>query len=189
MLHAYWFGWKFRILISLSTNENLWKKNLLHLAKYEWFFSKIQFEMKKLVSAIPVGLKCETRNSCACRPLTTMSVISMMLLLHCPARKWSHWVQYLSRLWWFTTMSVTSVTALLRCLSRLWCLNYAVCHVCDALTTLSVTFIRSLSTMSVTFIRSLSTMSVTFVEGTGGGCKFLPLNFNTSFQFVFHKRL
>jgi hypothetical protein len=55
--------------------------------------------LKKLVSAIPAGLKCETRNSCACRPFTTMSVISMMLLLHCPARKWSHWVQYLSRLW------------------------------------------------------------------------------------------
>jgi hypothetical protein len=58
-----------------------------------------QFEdrEKKLVSAIPAGLKCETRNSCACRPFTTlsgtsmrsfstMSVTSVMLLLHCPAR-------------------------------------------------------------------------------------------------------
>ena len=30
-------------------------------------------------------------------------------------------------------------------------------------------------------------LSVTVCGGGGGGCKFLPLNFNTLFQIVFHK--
>jgi hypothetical protein len=108
---------------------------------------------KKLVSAIPAGLKCETRNSCAYRPFTTltgtymrsfstMSVTSVMLLLCCPARIWGHSVQ---------------------CLSRLWCFYYAVRHVyeviqynvCDAFTTLTGTYMRSLSTMSVTSVMPL----------------------------------
>ncbi len=53
---------------------------------------------------------------------------------------------------------------------------YNVCHVCD-----------TFPVMSGTYMRSLSTMSVTSVGRTGSGSKFLPLNFNTSFQFVFHK--
>jgi hypothetical protein len=36
-------------------------------------------------------------------------------------------------------------------------------------------------------MRSLSTMSVTSVGRAGDGSKFLPLNFNISFQLVFHK--
>ncbi len=108
---------------------------------------------KKLVSAIPAGLKCETRNSCAYRPFTTltgtymrsfstMSVTSVMLLLCCPARIWGHSVQ---------------------CLSRLWCFYYAVRHVyevvqynvCDAFSTVTGTYMRSLSTMSVTSVMPL----------------------------------
>jgi hypothetical protein len=39
-----------------------------------------------------------------------------------------------------------------------------------------------------TYMKSLSTISVTYVRGTASESKFLPLNFNTSFQFVFHKK-
>ena len=61
-------------------------------------------------------------------------------------------------------MSVTVCDAHGTCLSRL-----CVCHVCDP---------------------AIFHVSVTSVGGggPGRGSKFLPLNFNTSFQFVFHKR-
>jgi hypothetical protein len=77
----------------------------------------------------------------------------------------------------FSTKYVTSVMLYYTDRHFYEVIEYNVCHVCDAFTT-----------MSVASVRSLSTMSVTSVGGTGGGCKFLPLNFNTSFQFVFHKR-
>ena len=105
-------------------------------------------------------------------------------------------------------MPVTSVIQqFLMCLSRL-----CVCHVCDPATFhVSVTvcdahgtclsrsvmpvtsviqqFLMCLSRLCVCHVCDPATfhVSVTSVGGPGRGSKFRPLNFNTSFQFVFHK--
>jgi hypothetical protein len=93
--------------------------------------------------------------------------VPVVLLLHCPAGKWSHWVQYLSGLWclYYTVRQVNEIIeynvchvcdALLhwpvylrshwvQCLSHLRCLYYDVCHVCDgSLLRMSVTSVMPL---------------------------------------------
>jgi hypothetical protein len=71
----------------------------------------------------------------------------------------------------------------------LWCLYYHVCHVYEVVQ-YNVCHVYEVTEYNVFHVYEVIEYNVWHVCGEGGksgGSKFLPLYFNTSFQFAFHK--